>query len=215
MTEKLIKNKNGISNNNEHTKPAKEDKKVEISEKAQQERLFLSGLLIQQTENLVKEAKKRKKKIEEELFELRSGEKISIKKINAIVNGSKNHYGSMFPNDNPFFKEIYRLYKWDHLNPNDFFKPAEVAVLINEIIYGRFNREVLSAIHILNPYIGFCVRGHKNYQFLTKEGIELLKKYREEAIDIMRTCSTIHEFRVKYFAAYGIPFQGSLFEKNN
>lgn len=121
----------------------------------------------------------------------------------------------MFSNEIAYYSEIYRLNGWDDLNPNDFIKPMNVAIWTNEIIYGRFYKDVLPAIQIMNPFVpGTCVRWNKNYNYFNNEGIKMLIKYRDEAITIMKTCSTWHEFRVKYGKEYGVTYQGSLFDKN-
>ncbi|RDV11852.1 hypothetical protein DXT99_23390 [Pontibacter diazotrophicus] len=187
--------------------------RVEISEEAKQERLLLRGMLLQQPDDLVKESLLRKQKREEEVIELLGGHKISISEINAAITATLQPYVPMFPNSVPFFSEIYRLNGWKGKNPNDYMKPTVVASWINEVIYGRFTKDVLPALRILNPASPFGIRVHKHFQYLTEEGQEKLIQYRDEAIAVMQTCSTWYEFRKKLFSVHGVPYQISLFEK--
>src|SRR5689334_12610293 len=119
--------------------PVKQSKINEISQEALEDRLLLSGLLIERTDELAKEALKRKKKREEEEIELHSGVKISIQQINDFVTARRQPYSPKFPNEIPFFKEMYRLLKWDDKDPNKYTKPSKVGGFINELIYYRFN----------------------------------------------------------------------------
>jgi len=195
---------------------AKETKvKPELSEEAKQERLFLSGMLIQQTEDLVKEAQKRKAKREAETIELRSGVKISLAEINSVVTAMRQPYEPKFPNEVPFYKEMYRLKNWTHLDPNDYIKPPIVAKWTLEIIYGRFTKDVLPALETLNPAFSNGIRLHKHFQFLTQEAQEKLIEFRDDAIRVMKTCSSWYEFRKKLHAEYGVPYQIDIFESND
>ncbi|AHM62346.1 hypothetical protein D770_20485 [Flammeovirgaceae bacterium 311] len=196
--------------------PAKETKKrVEISKEAEQERLYLSDLLIQRTENFAEEARLRKKKREEETIELHSGVKISISQINELLTAQRQPYSPKFPNSSAFFSEIYRLNAWKDLNPNDYIKPPIVAVWINEIIYGRFTKEVLRALQVLNPASPIGLRLYKHFQFLNEEGQARVIQYRDEAIALMKTCSTWYEFRIKLHTEYGVAYQIKMFEEKS
>lgn len=193
--------------------PAKETKKrVEISKEAEQERLFLSDLLIQQAEDIAEEALRRKKKREEEIIELHSGAKFTIKQISELLTAQLQHYSPKFPNSSPFFSEIYRLNEWKDLDPTDYYKPPIVAAWINEIIYGRFTKEVLPALQVLNPASPFGIRMYKHFQFLNEEGQLKLEQFRDEAIEVMKTCTTWYEFRKKLHAKYGVTYQVKMFE---
>ncbi|MFB9865652.1 P63C domain-containing protein [Rufibacter immobilis] len=187
--------------------------RVEISEEAKQERLALRGMLLQQSEDLVKESQTRKKKRDEEVIELLGGQKVSIAEINAAITATLQPYVPMFPNSVPFFSEIYRLNGWKDKNPNDFVKPTVVASWINEIIYGRFAKDVLPTLRVLNPASPFGLRVHKHFQYLTEAGQSKLVQYRDEAIALMQTCSSWYEFRKKIYEVHGVPYQISLFEK--
>jgi len=151
---------------------------------------------------------------ENEKIKLLGGAEISIGEIKAFVTAQRQPWEAKFPNDVPFFKEIFRLNKWDNLNPNKYIKPPIVGTWINEIIYGRYSKDVLPAIQVLNPYIAYGIKLHKNFQYLTEEGQLQLEGFRDDAIRIMKTCETWYEFRVKLFNEFRIPYQKSLFENN-
>jgi hypothetical protein len=193
--------------------PAKDySRNIEISKEAQEERLLLSGMLLQQTEDLVEKAQRRRKKKQEESIELLSGAKISIAEINAFLSANMQPYSPRFPNNIPFFSEIFRLNGWKHLDPKTFVKPPVVATWINEIIYSRFSKDMPPALRILNPALPNGIRLHKHFQFLTEEGQMKLDQYRDEAIRLMKTCTTWYEFRQKLFQEHAVPYQSSLFE---
>ena len=61
--------------------------------------------------------------------------------------------------------------------------------------------------------MGF-IRLHKHYQYLTEEGLSMAIKYRDEAIDVMKTCKTWHEFRLE-MTKHGVPYvyQKDMFEE--
>jgi hypothetical protein len=54
-------------------------------------------------------------------------------------------------------------------------------------------------------------RAYKHFQFLTIEGQAELEQYRDEAVALMKTCTTWYEFRVELFREYSVPYQSELF----
>lgn len=188
-------------------------KPIELSEEALRERELLGGLILQNTYELTIEAKLRKKKRDEEEFELLSGRKISIQQINDFVTSMKQPYDPMFPNAIPFFREMYRLLKWDDKDPTSYTKPAIVGKYINQIIYYRFHQDVQPALRAFAMPDGYRVA--KFFQYLTNEGQSNLIEYRDQAIEMMKECSEWYEFEVKYGAKYRVPVQKRLFEKED
>lgn len=186
--------------------------KPELSEEAIHERAFLTGLFKQQADEIAKEAQKRKKRREDELIELRSGEKISISSIKSIITAIRQVYEAVFPNDIPFYKHIYRLNGWTHLDPNKFVKPAIVGTWTIEMLYARLGKDIFPALSALNPALPSGIRLHKCFQFLTAEGRKKLEQYRDETIKLMEKCDDWNNFRQKLFEEYGVPYQQSLFE---
>jgi hypothetical protein len=194
--------------------PLKAPKRAtEISEEALEERQLLEGLLLERTERQVDEAQKLRRKRNEEEIELRSGHKISLKQIEDLVTAARQPYESKFPNDVPFFSEMYRLLGWKDKDPKNFNKPAVVGKYLCELIYNRFHADVLPTLQTLAMPGG--IRLHKFFQFLNEQGQEKLLQYRDEAIALMKTCASWYEFRIKYGRTYGLPVQKTMFEKYN
>ncbi|GAB3637299.1 hypothetical protein GCM10027422_28890 [Hymenobacter arcticus] len=180
--------------------------KREVSQQSKEQQLLLAGMLIQGADELALKARDLKRKKESEVIELHSGFKITIGQINAIVSGNPLDYEPMFPNDIPFFSEINRLSD-EKFDPIVYIKPIFVGKILREIIYGRFDKSVLPALRAVNPAFTNGIRPRKLYHYLTPEGIVLLEQYRDEAIKVMETCSTMYEFRQKLFQQYGVPYQ--------
>lgn len=143
-----------------------------------------------------------------EKFQLRNGTVTSIKEIKGMIMEMARGYKPMFPNKKPFFKHIYKLNKWDHLNPNSFTKPPICAKWIKQYIYGRFDREVLpSLISKENPIITGHIKKYKLFQFLNDDGLILLDGYINDAIEIMKISKDWYDFEKKYTAIYKLSVQ--------
>jgi hypothetical protein len=194
------------------TPSIKETHHVEISPEQKLERSLLSGMLLQQTKDLVREKVERKKQRDKESIELIGGSHVSLGSLKALLVEKRQPYEPRFPNSIPFFSEIFRLNGWYDLDPTDYIKPKEVGGWLNELIYDRFSQAVLPTVRKLNPKKG-SGRVYKHFQFLTAEGQVELEQYRDEAIALMKECSTWSEFRVKLHKAHGVPYQGELFTK--
>ncbi|MFD1469900.1 P63C domain-containing protein [Hymenobacter caeli] len=181
-------------------------KPKEVSKQSREQQLLLAGMLILGADEQAKQARELKRKREQTVIELHSGFKITIGEINAIVCGNPSDYLPMFPNNIPFFSEINRLseVKFD---PTEYIKPAFVGEIICEIIYGRYDKSVLPALRAVNPAYINGIRPRKLYHYLTPEGLALLAQYRDEAIEVMKSCNTMYEFRQKLFKQYGVPYQ--------
>ncbi len=178
---------------------------VEVSEEAKQDRLQLEALLIGQTDELARKALLRRQQRESEEIELRNGTKISIKQIQDFVTAHTQPYAARFPNAVDFFREMFRLKGWKDKDPNNYIKPAIVGRLINQTIYYRFHQDVLPALRTMAMPGG--VRLHKFFQFLNDDGVRKLEDYRDDAITMMKTCTTWYEFQLRYSKTYGIPMQ--------
>jgi len=180
-----------------------------VNEQALQERQLLSGLLIQGADHRAEaEARKRKQLAEE--IELLSGQKITLEKIRDVVTGLRQPYEPMFGNGIDFFRELYRLLGWTDKDPNSFNKPAIVGDYFNQLLYARFHQDVQPALHALAVPGG--IRRDKFFQYLTPAGHQKLLEYRDQAIALMKECTSWYEFRVKYGKKYGLPVQKVMFE---
>lgn len=211
MEEKDIKKPHTIQEGN--TPDQIKGKKVtEISEEALEERLLLSGLLFKKTEDLAKEALDRKKKREEEEFELHSGKKISIRAINDFVTAHRQPYSAKFPNDNPFFKNMFRLHPALYgLDPNNYIKPPLAGKLLKHLTYDRFGVEILPALVVLAMPDGIKI--DKCHQYLTPKGVEKFIQYRNEANDMMGKFADLqwYEFNFEYCKRYKLVCQPRMF----
>ncbi len=186
--------------------------KPETSSVPIQNKQSLVDMLTQGAENFAQESTKKKRESEYEKVKfMLNGKEISLKEIRELVASKVMPYFPIFPNDIPFYKEIYRLMGWHDLDPNKFTKPRSVANLTLAIIYKRFPADVLASIHVLNGYLPNCwVREYKNFQFLNEEGQRQVKVFRDEAIEVMKTCETMHEFRIKMNTLYKVPYSYQL-----
>lgn len=190
-----------LENNDQLSKPKRN---VEISKEAENDRMLLSGLLIERAEDLRKDDLLRKKKIRDEIIEFHSGVKISLNEIHTLVTAQFQHCDPLFPNDIPFFSEMYRLLGWHDKNPNDYFKDSIVGRYINELIYRRFPKDVLLALRALAIPGG--VRLHKFYHFLNPKAQNDVVTFRDQAISIMKKHNNWKDFRKEYGHKYNLPF---------
>ena len=151
------------------------------------------------------------KKVEDKFFhdldrenlkvQLLSGEVIDLNEL-SVVSRKLNEYHPQFPSE--FYKQIFRLNKWDIPDGKISEKPHVVGKWTREIIYGRFAKKVLPTLEHLNPYERIGLRKHKHHQYLNDQGLEMLKGFIQDAIDAMKQCSEWYEFRIKLFETHGV-----------
>lgn len=149
-----------------------------------------------------------------EIFELQSGKKTSLAqewtRYRKIFEDNPQVYDPKFSR---FFEEFGKMMGWPEEKSKAYYKPYIVPQTINEVIYARFPKEVISHIQAKNPYIRWCTRAHKNYLFLSEEGIIKLEKFIDDAVSIMPNCTSLYDFRMKHAEAFGTGFQPVLFEE--
>lgn len=151
-----------------------------------------------------------KKSIDKELekFQLYSGKEVSLHEISMILSEAAQEYSPMFPNNKPFFKLMYGLLGWDHLDPNKFQKPPCVALYIKQYIYARFDRRILpTLLRKENPYVSGHIRKYKLFQFLNKEGQKMMERFIEEAMSVMRESKNWRDFELKYSKKFYLSIQ--------
>jgi len=110
-----------------------------------------------------------------------------------------------------FYREINRLNKWDIPESELYLKPPIVGKYTNEIIYGRYPKEVLPLLQNLNPYVRIGYRYVKHFQWLTETGQKQLEGFIKDSVDTMKKCNNWNEFRIRYAREFGVPFQLSIF----
>jgi len=187
------KNKNNL----QESKPDVELKRI-LDQKEREQLLFNAELLLP------------KKSFDKdlEIYQLQSGVQFSNKSLQDLIKSIASEYEPMFPNSKPFFKLMYKLCKWDKLDPNKFIKPPVVAIYIKKYIYARFKGDVLANLLVIdNPLVSGYIKKYKLFQFLTPQGLFLLEGYIQDAIDVMKTCTTWYEFELKYTKLYDLPVQ--------
>lgn len=127
-----------------------------------------------------------------------------------LIEGKPQNYGSKF---SQFFEVLANLAKWTDEQKKAFRKPQVAPRIINNYIYSRFPHEVVSHILEKNPYVKWCLREHKHYLFLAEDGILMLEKIIDDAVTVMKECTTIYEFEKEYSRKFGKGFQPVLFER--
>lgn len=184
---------------------------VEITPEQRLKRDAEISSIFQVKEDAAAQAKLKKQQRDAEIFDLLGGKKTSISELSRYVTPNRSTYAALFPNTVDFWREIFRLNIWDDLDPTEFVKPPIVGKWLCELIYNRYKKEVLPAVRMYNPAFRNGFRRYKHFQFLTPEAKAMLVQFRDDAIEMMRSCATWIEFRQKYLAAYGIGYQTPLF----
>lgn len=200
----------------ETEKPKLKKSSFEISQEALEQRRLLEAFLLDKKEELIKERNKRQKKFEEDVIELRGGQKISRLKIRKFVQSLPRIYSAVFPNENPFFTHMFRLHpRLAGHDPKEYYKPYLAGKLLKKLTYERFNtefsQEVLSTLVVLAMPDG--VRLFKCHEFLTPDGLIEFKRFRDEANEMMKDFKDgqWYDFMKEYSAKYKQVFQPRLF----
>ena len=166
-------------------KKQKVKRTFEISPKALEERRLLTAFLLDKKEELIHERNIRRDKIERDTIELRGGKSISRLQIRLLVTSLNQDYDAAFPNENPFFKHMFRLHpKLMGLDYNKYKKPRLAGRLLKRLTYDRFEIEVLPTLLVFAVIDGMWIT--KCYKHLTREGIETLIRFRDEANEMMK-----------------------------
>lgn len=166
----------------------------------------LLDLTEQRTEITDKQLDRNQQKIE-----LLSGEILDLEKLE-VISKQLQVYQPRF--EQSFYLEIFRLNNWD-VPENGIVseKPNIVGTWTKEIIYGRFKKNILPTLELLNPYERIGLRKHKHHQFLNDEGLLMLTGFIKDAIELMKKCTSWYEFRQKLYAVHGVPYQMDAFEE--
>ena len=183
-------------------------KKLSIEERLI-ERDNLQKQLLFATEQKIKD-KGSDKSLDREILkiELQGGSIIDLNEINKVISHKLKEYHVMFPR--AYYEEMFRLNRWA-VTDNYQTKPHKAAIYTNEIIYGRFSKDILPTLQVINPYVKYCKRQHKHFQFLTDEGQELLKRFIDEAVETMKECDDWYQFRVLLNQKHKVPYQTELY----
>jgi P63C domain len=125
------------------------------------------------------------------------------------VHQGKKPYHPKFRMD--FYRQIYRLNKWSTDGRKLYDRPGIVGKWTLQIIYSRFPRGVFNILKELNrPLNG--MRVYKYFQWLTFIGETDLKKYIDEAIEVMEGSSDWDNFIINFRNRFGPYSQKELFD---
>ncbi|TXN78282.1 P63C domain-containing protein [Methylobacterium sp. WL8] len=96
-----------------------------------------------------------------------------------------------------FYEGIYRLHKWEDLDPASRSKPGYVGKLTNALVYERLPEGVLQQLRTQNPVDHETgKRKFKHHQFLTDEiGNPHLEKHLAKVIGLMQASDSWIEFK--------------------
>jgi|GEM_PF-1510964 len=195
--------------------------KPELTPEQQEERLLISGMLFKQTDQISEDELNRRKKRQKEIFESRiiefSGQrKFTVKELLTLVVGIREAYVALFDNSTDFFPQVYRVYGIQG-DPKNYRKPYKVSRILRRLIYTRFQVEVLPALEHLNPVLPGGFRRYKLSQYLNGDGKSMIIQFREEAEKMMSGFSALdwYSFEKSYCKIYKLPFQRSLFDKED
>ncbi|POR42537.1 P63C domain-containing protein [Methylobacterium sp. V23] len=96
-----------------------------------------------------------------------------------------------------FYEGIYRLHKWDDLDPASRAKPGYVGMLTNALVYERLPDGVMQQLKSQNPVQSSTgKRRFKHHQFLTDDiGNPHLEKHLAKVIGLMQASDSWLEFK--------------------
>ena len=150
--------------------------------------------IFEQTKNLTKKQLSNKKKNRGEIIELVSGRKLDL----SVLASTPQNHPSQYSQE--YYVPVFKILNLTG-NPAEWYKDKSVADFTNEIIYSRFDKDVLPTIQLHNKYVGYCIREHRNYQFLNEKG------FIGEAIETMAASKNYYDFRINMFKKYKVPYQ--------
>lgn len=134
---------------------------------------------------------------------------IGRKKYNSIV-GDLKGYVKMYPL--VYYRQIYRLNKWDTSERKLYNRPGIVGKWTNYLIYLRFPTGTLKELQERNPANADGVRIFKHFQWLTALGEDQLQQFIEDAISLMSECQYWNQFLRRFARKFGKPWQMDMFE---
>lgn len=202
-----MKNKNKLTEED-----LNEIKKIQETKKETRDSILFGTELL-----TPKEKKNRDKKKEKEVYELASGEPItiaSIKELNKMLFKRAAPYeGPIFMSS--FYDVLRKLtgYKKSKKHPAHY-NPSIFAVYTLRYVYRRFKiKNLIKELQSRNPFItGQTVRANKHFQYLKRED-DILKLigFIKDVIDVGGKCNDMTQFDEVYCRQFGLPTDGTLF----
>ncbi|RIV19401.1 hypothetical protein DYU11_25200 [Fibrisoma montanum] len=205
-----------INSSSDNNNQVNEQKNVELTEEQRRQRAIEVGKLFEDKEDLIKARAEREKKKREDIIELQSGVKFTIAEVERIVTVEPQPYCPLFPYDEPFYKELYRLYYPDR-DYKEYPKPHYVGKLTKELIYNRFEKSVFIALDHLNPLIKGRCRARRLFQHLNGDGQADVVRFRDNTIEVAQPIpdGESYAFRKKMWEIHKVPYQLKIFENND
>jgi hypothetical protein len=215
LSEGEIKRQIGLQNQADSQRKADEQKLLDeqLKEQIEKEKKLLPNFFIKQADARSPQKKKKKNAEDEVLKKYLTSIGVTGKQQDEIIAQIRQPYTPHFQYSKDYYKEIFRLNAWDD-DYKSYYKPREVAVWTVRLIYGRFMKErptIMDELREKNKYIGYCVRRHKFFQYLTPEAQDQLDKFIDDCIDMMKQYADWQTFEAAYCTAYGLPYQQHLF----
>lgn len=100
----------------------------------------------------------------------------------------------MFPED--FYKEIFRLRKWQWGRPNRISRPAVIGHWTNDFVYDRITAGLRAELCRVNPKLETGRRKNKHYKWLTGDiGHPALKSHLDGVVKVLKGSKNWGEFR--------------------
>lgn len=191
-----------IKKNQSNDAPVDEELKKILERQEQQELLFAPEVLLPQ--------RSRAEQLEKEILFNHKG--LPLIDMRVIINNLPVPCEPMFPRSKPFFKLMFKLRRWDKLDPDSFIKPPCVATDIKQYIYARFNSGVLPTLLAKeNPITMGYIKKYKLYWFFDKDGLIMLEQVIQQAIDVMKISKDWYDFELKYTKLYKLSIQLKFF----
>ncbi|WP_126247832.1 P63C domain-containing protein [Chitinophaga rhizosphaerae] len=186
------------------------------SAKTQDPQLPLGEWLTKAADQLAQDGKKQREQLEKEIVTFRDGTTVNIAHLMADAAAHRQPYEAIFPNSNPFFKEIFRLMGLDEADASKYIKPGVVGRHLVYLIYLRFSQGESLVTYLRSRAVPNGIRTAKFFQFLNPAGIEKAKQFRDEAIDMMKRYgpNEWYSFYRAFGKRHGIPVQLNAFEES-
>ena len=120
--------------------------------------------------------------------------------LQAYISEELRPWTRRFPNE--FFKQLYRLRKWDYREGSNK-RYRVVGKLVNELIYKQLPPGVLSSLKQRNPPNEKGYRTYKHHQLLTPDiGDDHLKNQLVEVVTLMRVSENQEDFERLFKKAF-------------
>jgi hypothetical protein len=175
------------------------------------QRKELEQLLLRLTDENTAERQRLTAKKTERIVELISGQFIGENHHLDLISASVQSYEPHFPQI--FWDLICIINNWPQNWAENYIERSKhkgFADFINEVIYSRFDGSVIKYIQLQNPFVAFAIRRFKLFQFLSPKGQNEMDQFIEDAIETMKVCSSMHEFRLKMLSDFGVSYNSMI-----